>query len=229
MKRKLILTGSGLLVGISAAYLGWLVLPENFLGAFVIFTGLAYCIGGAFALAFGRAPQQISPFPSSDRTLLYLAPGSLLVLLAAPLEYHFLPPTLPRSEWMQWLGIAILILGFAIRVWTRLALKGDYQGNLQVRPGQPLINSGPFQWVRHPGYLGFIVSATGLVVGFSSLAGMLGIVPLSIGFLLRSQVEERMLIRVFGEQYITYAKHTGRMVPRIHNPLRGKSIGKPIP
>jgi len=190
---------------------------------------VAYCVGDAFFLAFGRAPQQIPSFPSSDRTMLYLAPGALLVLLAAPLEYHFLPPTLPRSGWMLWLGTTILLLGFAIRIWTRQALKGDYQGNLQVRPDQHLVTRGPYHWVRHPGYLGFILMATGLAIGFSSLAGLLGVVLLSAGFVLRSQVEERMLIRVFGEQYITYARSTGRMVPRIHNPARGEFTGKHIP
>lgn len=226
--RKWIVIGVGSVIGGITAYLGWLVLPANFLGAFVIFSGLTYCAGGAVLLAFGRTPQQTASLPSSDRTMLYLLPGALLVLLAAPLEYHFLPPTLPRSGWMQGLGTAILLLGFSIRVWTRLTLKGDYQGNLQVQPDQQLVTHGPYHWVRHPGYLGFIVSAAGLGIGFSSLAGLLGVVLLTTGFLLRSLVEERMLIRAFGEQYIAYAKRTGRMAPRIRITTRSFNTGRKI-
>jgi protein-S-isoprenylcysteine O-methyltransferase Ste14 len=215
MKRKLIVISIGLFVGTAAAYLGWLVLPENFLGAPVIFAGLAYCVGGAFFLAFGPVAQQISPMPSSDRTMLYLAPGSLIVLLAAPLEYHLLPPAIHRSGWMLWLGSAVIMLGLIVRIWTRRVLKGAYQGNLQVQPDQQLITCGPYRWVRHPGYLGFILMAAGLVIGFSSLDGLLGVILLVAGFLRRSQAEERMLIQAFGEQYINYAKRTGRMAPKI--------------
>jgi protein-S-isoprenylcysteine O-methyltransferase Ste14 len=229
MKRKLTVIAIGSVVGAAAAYLGWLVLPANFLGALVIFAGLFYCFGGACVLAFGRAAQQIPSLPKSDRTILYLMPGALLVLLAAPLEYHFLPPTLPRSGWMQWLGTTILLLGFAIRIWTRLTLKDEYQGNLQVQPDQHLITRGPYRWVRHPGYLGFSLMAVGLAIGFSSLAGLLGAALLTAGFVLRIQVEERMLIRGFGDQYITYAKRTGRLVPRIDHFARRKLIGKHNP
>ena len=82
------------------------------------------------------------------------------------------------------------------------------------------------QWL---GIAILLLDAPGLAIGFSSLAGLLGVVLLSTGFLLRSQVEERMIIRVFGEQYITYARRTGRMVPRIYHPARKKLIGKHIP
>lgn len=136
MMRRLIVISTGLVNGAAAVSLGWLVLPENFLGGFVIFAGLMYSIGGGLFLALGRAPQQTLMAPFSDRTILYLAPGALLVLLGAPLEYHFLPQTLLHSPLMQWLGTLILVLGFSIRLWTRRTLKEDYQGNLQVHPDQ---------------------------------------------------------------------------------------------
>ena len=213
MKRRLIVISTGLVIGAAAVSLGWLVLPENLLGGFVIFAGLIYCIGGGLFLALGRAPQQVLMTPSSDRTILYLAPGALLVLLGAPLEYHFLPQTLLHSPLMQWLGTLILVLGFSIRLWTRRTLKEDYQGNLQVHPDQSLITGGPYHWVRHPGYLGFIVMAAGLAVGFSSLAGLFGVILLAVGFRARIQVEQQMLRHAFGQAYIAYARRTGCLLP----------------
>lgn len=148
--------------------------------------GLMYCIGGSLFLAFGRPPQQVVNAPSSDRTLLYLVPGALLVLLAS---------------------------GFALRLWTRQVLKDAYQGNLQVQPGQQLITGGPYCWVRHPGYLAFLIMAGGLALDFSSLTGLVGVGLLTTGFYLRIQVEEQMLYRAFGQQYIDYAQRTGCVLP----------------
>lgn len=228
MKRKWIVVFVGSVIGAAAAYLGWLALPVNFLGALVMFAGLCYCMGGGLFLAFGRAPQPMPSTLSSDHTLLVLAPGALLVLLAAPLEYRFLPQVLPRGGWMIWLGTAILLFGLSIRIWTRLVLKEDYQGNLQVQPCQQLVTSGPYHWVRHPGYLGFIVMAVGLAVGFSSLIGLLGAILTTAGFLLRIRVEEQMLIQAFGEKYIAYAKGTGKMVPRFRTLAQSRKIGRKL-
>lgn len=213
MKRNMLVITIGGMIGATAIALGWLVLPENFLGVFVIFGGLMYCIGGSLFLAFGRPPQRVVNAPSSDRTLLYLVPGALLVLLASPLEYHYLLPALPRGPLLPWLGILLLTSGLALRLWTRQVLKDAYQGNLQVQPGQQLITGGPYSWVRHPGYLAFLIMAGGLALGFSSLTGLLGVGLLATGFYMRIQVEEQMLYRAFGQQYIDYAQRTGCVLP----------------
>jgi protein-S-isoprenylcysteine O-methyltransferase Ste14 len=91
-----------------------------------------------------------------------------------------------------------------------------------------LVTNGPYCWIRHPGYLGFIGMAVGLAVGLSSLTGLLGVILLTAGFLFRCQVEERMLIQAFGEQYVTYAKSTGQIIPRIKTIARSLSIRRKI-
>ena len=232
MKRNVFLVLIGLVLGITETGIGWLLAPENLLGYLLIFAGLGYCIGGCIFLAVTRSPagneQQNEMAGRSDRTLLMLVPGALLILLAAPLEYALLPAALPRTPVMQWSGLGIILIGFALRIWVRRSLKGAYQGNLQVLPQQSLVTSGPYCWIRHPGYLGFILMAVGLAIGFSSLVGLLGAILLMAGFLFRCQVEERMLIQSFGEQYITYVKSTGQMLPRIHTISRSLHIGGKI-
>jgi protein-S-isoprenylcysteine O-methyltransferase Ste14 len=215
MTRKVSILLLGLLLGVAEVTLGWSLLAANFLGAFLIFTGLGYCIGGGFFLALGRVAPTRGAVNQSDQTLLFLAPGALLILLAMPLEYLYLPETLSRSRVMQWLGLTILLLGMCLRIWTRQSLRQGYQGNLQVQSGQQLITSGPYHWIRHPGYLAFILLALGLGLGFSSLAGLFGVVLLVVGFLYRIQMEEKMLAQEFGAVYNDYAKHTVRLIPRV--------------
>ncbi len=211
MLRKSMLILLGLVLGAAEIYLGWVILGQNFLGAGLIFAGLAYCIGGAFVLALGsRATTS-----RSDQALLALAPGAVLVLLAVPLEYRFLPALLPRAQGMIWLGLGIILLGMLLRLWTRSALKQSYQGNLQVQPGQRLVTTGPYRSIRHPGYLGFILLSFGLAVGFSSLSGLLGTALLITGLRYRIRVEEQMLVQEFGTEYQQYSSHTRRLIPGV--------------
>jgi hypothetical protein len=119
MKRKAGLILLGLLTGLAEIWLGWMVLPENFLGAYLIFIGLGYCIGGGFFLALGTNKGTES---RSDSSLVSFAPGGFLILLGMPLEYLYLSEVLPRSQAIQWLGLTIILLGMILRLWARRSL-----------------------------------------------------------------------------------------------------------
>ncbi len=219
MRRIAIFIMTGLVLGITEAVFGWFLTPANFLGYILIFIGLGYCIGGSIFLAATRPKagngQQKELSFQSDRTLLTLAPGALLILLAVPLEYTLLPAALPRTKAMQWIGLAIILTGLALRIWVRRSLKVAYQGNLQVQHKQQLVTGGPYQWIRHPGYLAFLLQALGLSLGFSSLSGLIGLSLLVIAFRYRMQVEEDMMVQAFGNDYIAYANRTHRLIPGI--------------
>jgi protein-S-isoprenylcysteine O-methyltransferase Ste14 len=212
MKRKAGLILLGLLTGTAEIWLGWMLLPENFLGAYLIFIGLGYCIGGGFFLALGSNKDTTS---RSDRSLLGFAPGGFLILLGMPLEYLFLQEVLPRFQAIQWLGLITILLGMSLRIWTRRSLKEAYQGNLQVQPGQHLVTTGPYRWIRHPGYFAFALQALGLAMGFSSLLALLGLVFLAFALRYRIRIEEQMMIQAFGKEYVEYASQTHRMIPGI--------------
>lgn len=215
MKRKILIIVVGLLVGGIETAAGIYLLPGNIMGAALIFAGLGYCIGGAFFLALSGRARSGALADQSDRTLAALVPAAVLVLFAAPAEYMFLPPVLPRDAIMQWAGLGIILLGLALRLWVRSALKNAYQGNLQVTERQALVTGGPYRFVRHPGYLGFLLEGLGLAAGFSSLSGMVGVVFLGAALAYRIVVEEDMLRQAFGEEYTRYAAHTARLVPGI--------------
>lgn len=212
MRRKAGLIALGMALGTAEALLGWSILPQNFLGAFLIFIGLGYCIGGGIWLAL--APRGAAP-PNAERSLLGFVPATLLFLVAMPLEYRFLPAVLSRDRAMQALGLVLIVLGMALRTWSRVSLKAAYQGNLQVRADQHVVTTGAYRTIRHPGYLAFIVLALGLAVGFSSLSGLLGVVLLVGALRYRIRAEEAMLVQAFGQEYTVYASHTHRLIPGV--------------
>jgi protein-S-isoprenylcysteine O-methyltransferase Ste14 len=117
---------------------------------------------------------------------------------------------------MQIAGLALIAAAVTLRIWARRIIRGMYTGHVQIQADHRLVQEGPYQYVRHPGYVGFLLMGLGIAVGYSSLIG-LGAVPLLLfpGLYYRMRVEEKLLEQQFGEEYRHYASKTGRWFPRL--------------
>ncbi|MFG2908592.1 methyltransferase family protein [Kitasatospora sp. NPDC048286] len=85
---------------------------------------------------------------------------------------------------------------------------------VRTSPDQPVITTGPYRLVRHPGYSGVLlaVAGVGLVIGnWLSLLALTAAV--TVGVVHRIRVEERALLRAVGERYGAYARGRRRLVP----------------
>jgi protein-S-isoprenylcysteine O-methyltransferase Ste14 len=146
------------------------------------------------------------------RTLIAL---SIAVALFAALGAAKAAPGLDAPVAVQVAGGVVLWLGLAVRVWAVAALGGAFRTTVEVDPGQAVVTSGPYRWVRHPSYTGLllIVAGFGLAAGnWLSLAAVLLVLP---AFVRRIHVEEAELERVLGDAYRRYEGETARLVPGI--------------
>ncbi len=215
MKRKLFLIVLGITSGTAAVVLGLTASTTNLMGWVMVFASLEYCFGACLYLAFERKPAlRAEP---GDRSLWMLVPGGVGVIFLPVLEYLFFPLVPDPAVGWQAAGLALFGLGLALRVWVRLALGRFYSGRLQVKSGHRVVTGGPYRFVRHPGYAGLLLEASGMVVGFSSLLGGLAWLFLLVpGFICRIRIEEKLLIDEFGDKYRQYARRTTRLVPGIY-------------
>ena len=77
-----------------------------------------------------------------------------------------------------------------------------------------MIQSGPYYFVRHPGYLAFIMFYLGLSLLMGSGFGLLILsFPASFIFVWLSWVEDKRLAERIGNEYRDYSKARARMVP----------------
>jgi protein-S-isoprenylcysteine O-methyltransferase Ste14 len=115
---------------------------------------------------------------------------------------------------MELAGLVIILLGLAIRIWTRMTIGGMYSGYLRVMVGHMLVTDGPYRLVRHPGYTGLVIMALGLCIGYSSLIG-LGAIPVLLlpGLAYRMAVEEKLLLAQFDGEFRDYIQKTKRLIP----------------
>jgi protein-S-isoprenylcysteine O-methyltransferase Ste14 len=80
-----------------------------------------------------------------------------------------------------------------------------------------LVNAGIYNYVRHPAYLGSLLSFLGLALYFGNWISFVVIFfPTLFAILNRIAVEEKVLINHFGREYIDYAKKTKRLIPNIY-------------
>ncbi len=210
-------------LAICLALLGLETLGSNFLSWFLLVFGVAYPAGGVIYYFIRREPfwnsvdrGEVSREEKGDRSFWAILPGFLVVFLAPPLEWMYLPVVLPRTLWMQIAGLVLILAAMALRIWVRAHLRGLYSGHVEVQVGHRLVQSGPYGFVRHPGYTGFLLMALGLAVGYSSWIGLAALPVLLLpGLAYRMKVEETLLTEQFKDDYRAYTRKVKKLIPGV--------------
>jgi len=114
------------------------------------------------------------------------------------------------------IGLAIALLGMALRQWSVVALGQFFTVQVHVRSGQTVVDTGPYQWVRHPSYTAIIMSFVGIGVALSNWLSLLVLIVVpTIGLVIRIRVEEKALLEALGEPYREFSAKRARLVPKV--------------
>jgi len=94
-----------------------------------------------------------------------------------------------------WIG-GVLFAAAKILKWSAIASLGEaWTFRVIVRPGVPLIATGPYRWLRHPNYVAVVGELVGVaLMSGARLAGPLGTILFGVLMLKRIRVEERALL-----------------------------------
>jgi len=120
--------------------------------------------------------------------------------------------------WLTWpLGISIVLLGMALRVWSQQHL------HYRLKVKKILTTIGPYSIIRNPIYVGNMVLCLGAMI----TSKLLWLVPIALFycFIIYSLVvryEERHLLEKFGEDYQRFLSEVPRWIPRFE---RIKELG----
>lgn len=122
---------------------------------------------------------------------------------------------LPRSPGIVYGGVALTIAGVLFAIWARFYLGGNWSGSVTVKQDHQLVRSGPYSVVRHPIYTGIVFAGLGTSIAFGRIRCFVGVLVLTIGFKLKSLLEERFMQEQFGAQYLSYKQNVKALVPFI--------------
>ncbi len=113
-----------------------------------------------------------------------------------------------------WTGVVLLAAGSLLRRLCWHTLGEYFTGDVQARVDQPVIERGPYRWVRHPSYTGGLAMFLGIGLSLQSWASLLVLVATSVAvYAFRIIVEERALAQTLGDRYRDYQKRTKRLIP----------------
>jgi protein-S-isoprenylcysteine O-methyltransferase Ste14 len=203
--------------------LGVETIPTNPLGWFLFLMGIAYSAGVVIVYWVrrerfweARAGGTMVQEETGDRSYWLIVAGMLATFYIPPFEYLFFAGILPRTDWIKTTGVILVILGVILFVWARRVMRAFYSGHVSVLKGQRLVQSGPYHVIRHPAYAGYLLMAIGVGIGYSSIAGQAAILFLLLpGLMYRMNMEEKLLLAQFGDEYRDYLRRTKRLIPGV--------------
>ena len=110
-------------------------------------------------------------------------------------------------------GVAVTGAGVALRQWAIATLGEYFVGHVQVQPGQTVVSSGPYRWLRHPSYTGQWLEMIGVGLSTGNVVSLATcvLVPL-VGITARISGEERELAASL-PGYRDYMHGKPRLVP----------------
>lgn len=209
-----------IVLGGTAAYLGLAILGWGGFAPFFSHAALAALAIATFAMVLASVFTQgnLSSGVREDRANRWVLAAFTLIGLAL----GFLPAYTDRREiWIldgsavRWAGVALFMMGGALRIWPVYVLGRRFSGLVAIQPGHRLVTSGIYGVIRHPSYAGLLINALGWSLAFRSTIGVLLTAMIVAPLLARIDAEEQLLHSQFGAEYDAYCARTSRLIPGV--------------
>ncbi len=169
------------------------------------FSILFYAAGiGGRILAEKRHPGILVERATSGKTLnakpwdKVLAPLmaislSFPLVIVAGLDHRYAwTPVFPI--WLNILGLALVALGYAFAAWALIENRFfSSTVHIQTDRGHSVCDSGPYRFVRHPGYAGSILSLAGIIMALNSLWTIMPSLVALVVSVIRTMLEDKTL------------------------------------
>src|SRR5262245_21871427 len=93
-----------------------------------------------------------------------------LALVAAPVLNAQGIAEASHGPVIGWIGVGVMVCGLALRLWSQAVLGRYYTTTLRHGEDQPILASGPYRLLRHPGYAGLLLAWVGAGLATANLA-----------------------------------------------------------
>lgn len=154
---------------------------------------------------------------NDDGSLGLLLTGTAVGLALLILSERIAPWAEIEPAWVAFAGgLTIYLAGFGMRRWSEMTLGRYFTFTVMTSAGQPVVTTGPYRYVRHPGYTGVVLVVVGAGVVTGNWVGLVGWTLLVVlPLLYRIHVEEDALLAELGDIYRDYATHHKRLIPLV--------------
>ena len=150
-----------------------------------------------FFYLLGTKPKNYNQHENTQPWDKWLSPlvafGSVFILLVAGLDalYHW-SAGFPLA--VEIAGLVLIAGGYILGSYAFIE-NAYFSGTVRIQDerGHRVVSSGPYGWMRHPGYLGSLVASLGMPLLLDSLWAFIPVVIFGAFFIIRTRLEDRFL------------------------------------
>ena len=120
---------------------------------------------------------------------------------------------MPQTYTTGIIADVICAAGVAFAIWARTVLGGNWSGAVTIKKDHEIIVRGPYRFVRHPIYTGYLFATLGSALAVGEVRAAIALVMIFLGILRKMGVEEKLLSKNFPDTYPEYSKSVKRLIP----------------
>jgi protein-S-isoprenylcysteine O-methyltransferase Ste14 len=194
---------------------GWIIL--GVIGAFLAAHPLILVPIHPELLAEREKGSQDRPVKAWDKWITAWAAGvfPITAWVIAGLDFRFQwTAVLPLGYHIG--GLLVMVLGYALFLWAMASNAYFAEGvRVQTERGHTVANSGPYHFVRHPGYVGAILAQVSTPFLLGSPWALIPSIASGALYVLRTYLEDQTLRQELSG-YVEYAQRTRyRLLPGV--------------
>ena len=114
---------------------------------------------------------------------------------------------------IRYIGLAVYLIFSWIQIWTFKTLGENYSQDILIKKDHQLVTKGPFRIIRHPQYMSqILLDLGGAAATLSYIVAPIAIIQIPF-ILLRASIEEKLMTKHFGNEFSSYKKKSGFVLP----------------
>ena len=163
----------------------------------------------------GKFLQHDNPEPWDKIISPLMGLGGGLIPLVAGLDARF-GSVLYLPLWVRLVSLGVIFVGYALGSYALIANR-FFSGMVRIQTdrGHQVVSSGPYRWVRHPGYAGALLTYLTTPLLLESLWTFVPVVMMTVLLVVRTVLEDRTLQEKL-EGYREYTQEVRyRLIPGI--------------
>ncbi|MGO9239500.1 MAG: methyltransferase family protein [Bryobacteraceae bacterium] len=137
------------------------------------------------------------------------------LLFIAACVHPFGPVAIRRTVFSDSIAVAVCVLGLFVAVWSRKVLGAEWSRDVELKEGHKLVERGPYRLMRHPIYTGHLLMGLGTAIASGFLIAFLGLASFAVGFWIKLNQEDRLLVRGFPDEYPAYKARVKALIPYV--------------
>ncbi|MDO9238108.1 MAG: isoprenylcysteine carboxylmethyltransferase family protein [Aquabacterium sp.] len=118
---------------------------------------------------------------------------------------------------LYYAGLGVILAGMLLRMHCWRVLGAFFTHTVTIADDHRVVDSGAYKWLRHPSYLGALLTMAGMGMALGNVGSLLMLILGSLAiYIYRIEVEESALEIALGDAYTQFKQSRKRLIPFVY-------------